>query len=188
MSCTLEGKTLFGAASGCKEDLRQLLEFVHGTVASVLGPHAPDVKDATQEAMLRVLRAVNNGRFSLDGGSAKAFVHVIAVRIAIDQRKKRSETWRPDSGPIGLSEIANPSDVDPVEMLQEHRQRSLVPRLLEGLDELDRAVVILSCDGLSTQEIAKELALVETTVRTKIHRVKKKLRSRAHGVLSTEKT
>lgn len=187
MSLNIDGTTLFAAAGGCEKDLRLLLAFIYGTVASVLGPHAPDIKDATQEAMLRVLTAVNNGRFSLEGGSAKAFVHVIAVRIAIDQRKKRSETWRPDSGPSGLSEIANPYEIDPVEALQERHQRHLVPRLLDELDELDRAIVILSCDGLMPKEIAKELALVEATVRTKIHRAKKKLQLRAHGVLSTQK-
>ncbi|HKE46730.1 MAG TPA: sigma factor-like helix-turn-helix DNA-binding protein, partial [Rhodanobacteraceae bacterium] len=49
---------------------------------------------------------------------------------------------------------------------------------IAGLDELNRALILLYLDELSYREIADILGISETNVATKIHRVKQSLRAR----------
>jgi RNA polymerase sigma factor (sigma-70 family) len=58
----------------------------------------------------------------------------------------------------------------------------ILQQLIEQLDELDRALVILYLDGNRYDTIAEVLGISETNVGTKISRIKQKLRDRARAV------
>ena len=53
---------------------------------------------------------------------------------------------------------------------------TLLYRLIEGLDPLNKALMLLYLDGNSYQEIAEVLGISETNVATKINRLKKTMR------------
>ncbi|MEM9545202.1 MAG: RNA polymerase sigma factor [Bacteroidota bacterium] len=54
----------------------------------------------------------------------------------------------------------------------------LLRRFIQELKEIDRALILLHLEGLSSQEIADIIATTQTNVTTKISRIKKKLRQK----------
>jgi RNA polymerase sigma factor (sigma-70 family) len=58
----------------------------------------------------------------------------------------------------------------------------LLYRLIEGLDPLNKALILLYLDGNSYQEIADVLGISETNVATKISRLKKTMKQEFTGI------
>jgi RNA polymerase sigma factor (sigma-70 family) len=73
---------------------------------------------------------------------------------------------------------------DPAGHEADHRVRELY-RVIERLDDLDRALMLLYLEGCAYREIADVLGITETNVATKLNRLKQRLRteidSRAGG-------
>jgi RNA polymerase sigma factor (sigma-70 family) len=57
----------------------------------------------------------------------------------------------------------------------------LLYELIEGLDPLNKALVLLYLDGNNHQEIAEVLGISETNVATKISRLKSKMKQEFRG-------
>ena len=182
MRVTIDAETVLGAAREESHHLETLLDFVYQSAAGVLTPSAPDLKDAVQEAFMRVLGAIKRDSFDLNKGDITAYVRKVVLRVALDQRKRRSESWRPGAERQDLETIEDPSRVDLVEVLNKTQQLSQLAVLVDRMDEADRAVILLSRDGLSTEEISAALDIPEGTVKSRLHRAIRKLQRHANGV------
>jgi RNA polymerase sigma factor (sigma-70 family) len=97
------------------------------------------------------------------------WIYRIALNVAISayrREKKRSERISP------LQEII----IEPAaETEQPHPKIAILHRIIDQLDELNRALMILYLDDNSYRDIAGILGLTETNVATKINRLKLKI-------------
>ena len=129
--------------------------------------NAEDRKDLIQEIVVHLWKSYTryDDRFKLS-----TWIYRIALNVAISayrREKKRSERVSP------LEEII----VEPaVEPKQFDPKIATLNRIIDQLDELNRALMILYLDDNSYRDIAGILGLTETNVATKINRLKLKIK------------
>jgi len=137
-------------------------------VATAYCRGAADREDLVQDMIVQLWRAY--GRF--DGRySFSTWMYRIAVNVAISFY--RSTTRWPRVAPAGsavLEELAAPEEP------AEHGRLATLRGLIEELDPLNRALMILYLDDYPYAEIAAILGITETNVATKIGRIKERLR------------
>lgn len=144
-------------------------------VANAYCRSAADRDDLVQDIVVQLWRA--DSRF--DGrASFSTWAYRIAVNVAISfcrsqTRKKRDAVA---TEPATFDRLAAP-DAQPDDQLAQLRA------LIDGLDELSRALMVLYLDDRSYAEIAEILGISESNVATKIARIKQTLkRGVYHGV------
>jgi RNA polymerase sigma factor (sigma-70 family) len=129
--------------------------------------NAEDRKDLIQEIIVHLWKS--HGRYD-DRFRLSTWIYRIALNVAISayrREKKRSERVSP------LDEII----IEPAaEMDQPDPKIATLHRIIDQLDELNRALMILYLDDNSYREIAGVLGLTETNVATKINRLKLKIK------------
>jgi RNA polymerase sigma factor (sigma-70 family) len=128
---------------------------------------AEDRKDLIQEIVVHLWKS--HGRYD-DRFKLSTWIYRIALNVAISayrREKKRSERISP------LEEII----IQPaVESEQTDPKIAALHRIIDQLDELNRALTILYLDDNSYRDIAGILGLTETNVATKINRLKLKIK------------
>ncbi len=134
-----------------------------------------DHDDLFQEIVGRLWAAFGNydrsRRFS-------TWMYRVALNVAIDFRRARQR--RQSETPLSENAFDPPSprDESKQEQLQELRE------LLEGLNEADRAVLLLSLEGNTYRDIAEVIGISESNVGTRLNRLKQSLRQ---TVMASEK-
>jgi RNA polymerase sigma factor (sigma-70 family) len=128
-----------------------------------------DRADLAQEIVIHLWRSFGvfdeRKRFS-------TWMYRIALNVAISFYRRESVRSRHViSGQEHLLEAIGDTGSEPEEV-------QLLYRLIEGLDPLNKALVILYLDGHSYQEIADILGISVTNVATKISRLKETLRQK----------
>lgn len=136
-------------------------------VANTYCRNLADREDLAQEIAVQLWRSFprfdGRCRFS-------TWAYRIALNVAISHVRQESARAR-HTVPAGDHhlEIADETGPPPEDL-------QLLHRFIEGLDGLDKALVLLYLDGNSHQEIANVLGVSATNVATKIGRLKEKLR------------
>jgi RNA polymerase sigma factor (sigma-70 family) len=129
--------------------------------------NAEDRKDLIQEIIVQLWKA--HGRYD-ERFKLSTWIYRIALNVAISayrREKKRTERVSP------LEEII----VEPAtETGQPDPQVATLHRIIDQLDELNRALMILYLDDNSYRDIAGILGITETNVATKINRLKLKIK------------
>jgi RNA polymerase sigma factor (sigma-70 family) len=137
-------------------------------VANAYCRNAADRDDLVQDIVLQLWRA----HYRFDGSARfSTWAYRIAVNVAISfcrsqTRKKRDVV---QSEPAAFDRMAA-SDAQPDDQLMQVRA------LIDGLDEMNRALMVLYLSDRSYAEIAEILGISETNVATKIARIKAKLK------------
>ncbi len=128
-------------------------------------------EDAAQEAFVKAFRALDRYR---PEASFCAWVRTIAIRCAIDLvRRRRPELPLPDAQPAPGNEEERYEDLD------------LLRAALAALAPLDREIMIArEVDGVSDRTIAERFDMSITAVRVRMHRARRKIRSRFEEVRS----
>jgi RNA polymerase sigma factor (sigma-70 family) len=94
----------------------------------------------------------------------------IALNVAISfYRRERTRTRHVISDEEHVLEAANETESQSEEM-------RVLYQFIEGLDPLNKALVLLYLDGNNYQEIAEVVGISETNVATKISRLKSKMK------------
>ncbi len=136
------------------------------------------LEDLAQDVFLRLFRALPGFR-----GEAQisTYLYRIAVHVAQDEWKRRQHERRHIS--ISAEEedwearLEHPSR-NPAEDLEDHEFAALVEQRLQQLSPVERSVIVLfHQEDLSYEQIAEALSLPINTVRTHLHRARKKLRA-----------
>jgi RNA polymerase sigma-70 factor, ECF subfamily len=124
-----------------------------------------DAEDAAQEAMVRAWRQRSSCR---SPEAPEGWLRQIARNEALrNHGRARSHEWEP------LAEDPDAGD-DPLERLTE---RIYLDEVLGNLRGQDRLLVLLRYKlDLPDVEIAERLGIAQTTVRVRLHRLKKELR------------
>jgi RNA polymerase sigma-70 factor (ECF subfamily) len=145
---------------------------VFALLSRMMGPGA-HVEDLAQETFLRAYRALPD----FDArGSAKlsTWLLTIAMRLALDARKRRSFSTTPISDASEVAEAAGTPESD-----VERRQLGIaIARAAEALPDEQRAAFVLAeFHGMSIAEIADALGVPENTAKTRLFRAREKLRA-----------
>lgn len=165
-----------------EEIVRRYSRHVYNVAYRMAGNDA-DAKDLTQEAFLRVYRAL---RKIEPGTPLDSWLYRIVTNLFIDMLRKRPKGRvesldAPVTTPRG-SEIersipdpsGNPEEVVVTPMLDGEIQRAL-----DSLTDDLRMVVILSdIEGLAYEEVAQAIRVPVGTVKSRLHRARKALRDR----------
>jgi RNA polymerase sigma-70 factor, ECF subfamily len=125
-------------------------------------------RDAVQEALIRAWRDLPGLR---DPDRFEAWLHRLTVNACLDQVRRRRR--RPIE--VELSPIDMPTPSDLAGALAD---RELVDSAMRGLDERDRAVIVLHYFlGMPLREVAATLQIPIGTVKTRLHRALEAMRA-----------
>jgi RNA polymerase sigma-70 factor (ECF subfamily) len=154
------------------------------------------IEDLAQEVFFRLYRALPAFR-----GEAllTTYLYRIVVNVAQDEWKRRRRVERPlvsISSPVSSNEdgesdwedrLQHPG-VNAEEQLSEKQFQQLVERQLQHLSDVERTVLVLyHQEERSYEQIADALKLPMGTVRTHLHRGRKKLREGIQQQQTTER-
>ncbi len=145
---------------------RQVFPFLVGFLVK-LGYDRAAAEDAAQEAMTQAYTNWANIR------QPAAWVWRTAARIASNtaRRLRYGYLKAVEGGWVAAEEPAN-------DTLVLNEQQQLVLDVLRGLPSRQRAVLAWSFDGFSVQEIAAQLDMTESTVRSNLRHARQALQAR----------
>lgn len=147
----------------------ELLVWRHGAMVlaacrRVLG-HTEDAEDAFQAAFLVLARKAGSVR-----GSVPAFLHRVAVRIALKVARKRRPT-----AVLELEPAARPTH----DATESAELRGLLDAEIDRLSEPFRRAFVLCClEGLSNADAARLIGCPVGTIESRLTAARKKLRDR----------
>jgi RNA polymerase sigma factor (sigma-70 family) len=131
-----------------------------------------DRDDLAQEIIIQLWRSF--GTFD-ERYVFSTWMYRIALNVAISfYRRESTRTRHVISDEEHLLEAIDDTDSQPEDI-------RLLYRFIEGLDPLNKALILLYLDGNSYQEIADVLGISETNVATKISRLKKTMKQEFSG-------
>ncbi len=159
-----------------EEIVREHQAMVFRTLARLVGPE--QVEDLAQDVFLRLYRALPGFR-----GEAlmTTYLYRITVNVAQNEWKRLK---REDRRHVSISDedsdwegrLAHPSP-NAAEELEQHEFARMVDEHLQRLSLVERTVLVLyHQEERSYEQIAETLALPINTVRTHLHRGRKRLR------------
>lgn len=151
---------------GLLDEHRKILFKVAGSYAR----GAEDRQDLVQEMVVQLWRSFD--RYD-PGLRFSTWMYRIALNVAISflrSESRRARTLVPGEDEVFALAAAPPGAADIESDLRAMWQA------IDGLDALDRALLILHLDGQSHETIAEVLGLSTTNVGTKIGRIKTRLR------------
>ncbi|MBX3229164.1 MAG: sigma-70 family RNA polymerase sigma factor [Labilithrix sp.] len=155
---------------------------VFALLSRMLG-HGPEVEDLAQETFVRAFRAFPS--FDPSGpAKVSTWLLTIAVRLALDSRKKR----RLDAVPLdSFPNEEVPSLHTPERALEQRRIGDALAAAAAQLPDDQRAALVLAeLHGLSLAEIAGALEVPENTVKTRLFRAREKMRAALTSRLGTD--
>jgi RNA polymerase sigma-70 factor (ECF subfamily) len=138
------------------------------------------LEDLAQEVFLRLFRALPNFR----GESlVTTYIYRIAVNVAQDDWKRRKRVDRPlvsfSEETSAWEERLEHPDRNAEQQMEEREFRLRVEEQLQELSSVERAVLVLyHQEERSYEQIATALGMPIGTIRTHLHRGRKKLRER----------
>src|ERR1700675_421182 len=133
--------------------------------------------DLAQEIIIQLWRSFD--RFD-ERYRFSTWMYRIALNVAISfYRRENTRTRYLISDEEHLLEAIDEKENQPDDI-------RLLYEFIEGLDPLNKALVLLYLDGNNYQEIANVLGISETNVATKISRLKSKMKQEFRGTGQTE--
>lgn len=154
------------------EDLvRRFLPRVYGLALRIMGnPH--DAEDAAQEAMLRATRFLSTYR---PEGTFDRWLLKVAGNTCLDLLRRRKRLRLQVLSPEQEACLAA-AEPDPAQTLADERL-ALVAKFLGQLPEQQRTIFVLfHHEKRSLRDVAQMLEMPEGTVRSSLHRARRKLR------------
>lgn len=126
--------------------------------------------DLYQDILLELWRSLP----SFEGkSSAGTWLYRVALNTALGRRRRRrtrEEARLDEDDPVRAPEPRRPD-----EEWEDRRRLDRLYAAIDRLDELDRALVLLSLEGQSYREMARVLGISESNVGVKLHRIRKRL-------------
>lgn len=128
------------------------------------GTRGVDVEDLLQESVARALRY----RASFDGGRALGpWLRAVALRVVLDRRSRGARRVQPLSEDVPDSGACATT---------RHDDRDELSQTLSVLSEVERVVLVrFHARGESVREIATSLGMPEGTVKSHLHRARRRI-------------
>lgn len=127
-------------------------------------------RDLVQEMAVQLWRSFN--QFD-ERAAVSTWTYRVATNVAISHRRREGRRIR-DTLPLDFAfDIAD--DAFDADTEQSRQLRTLI----DGLDEMSRALVLFYLEGFDHAEIADLLGATVSTIGTRLNRIKARLKSRA---------
>jgi RNA polymerase sigma-70 factor, ECF subfamily len=166
--------------NGKDKEYKQIIEENQGRIRSVCRYYAgvsQDSEDLYQEILINVWRGLEKFR---GDAQLSTWVYRIAVNTALSFVNKKNKylnfnTYLDDGKAANLV-----GDEGETKMVHE-KQLELMSDLINELSVVDKIIMSLVLEELSTKEIAEIVGITESNVRVKICRIKEELREKVKG-------
>lgn len=148
-------------------------------ICSYYNSNATDQQDMYQEILVNIWKSLDNFR----GESAiNTWIYRIAVNTSLSYTGKAYKHLKLmiNSDLINLNSILDDENLK-AKQLQEQQLEHLQNEL-NTLSVIDKALISLMLEGLTTKEIADVIGITESNVKVKIHRIKRQLRKRMEDI------
>jgi RNA polymerase sigma-70 factor (ECF subfamily) len=155
-----------------KENQQKILR-----ICKYYAPVADDQKDIYQEILINIWKSLESFR----GDSLEStWIYRIALNTAMGFAGKEFRRMRIvlDGGEKNITNLV--SDDDSEVKLREDQLNKLQDNLNQ-LSVIDKAIMSLVLEDLTSKEIAEIIGITEPNVRVKIHRIKETLREQMKG-------
>lgn len=123
-------------------------------------------EDLRQEVYINLWNGIEKFRSE---SKISTWIYRVAINTAL--MAIRSTRRRIDTVPIDISIINSSDEIDSAQK----ESLELLTNLIERLDEIEKAIILLWLDEYSYEEIAETMGLKKSNVATKIFRIKEKL-------------
>ena len=179
----LDAKVLIRARSGDAAAFEEILTAYGGYVYSLalsLTENKQDAEDVTQEAFLKLWRSLPEFRGEVQ--SLGAYVMRIARNAALDLLRRRKNTPLPlvYSDENGEEQEIDPPDPAPLpaeEYIRKCDAAQLRAAIAKLPEDMQRILLLRHMANADYAEIAELLAIPEGTVKSRLHRARKRLYS-----------
>jgi RNA polymerase sigma-70 factor (ECF subfamily) len=168
---------------GAFEELVEQYQHRLITVMHHLVGNAQEAEDLAQEVFLRIYRVRKKYR---PKAKFSTWLFTIANNLALNtlrtrQRKPVVPLDTRDSGPLGprpAEQLVHDRDDQPMQRMQQQELAAIIRRALEGLNERQRAAVILNkFEDMNYAEIAEVMGLTTKAVKSLLSRARCNLRA-----------
>jgi RNA polymerase sigma-70 factor (ECF subfamily) len=170
------------AAAGDVQAVRQIIKTynqrLYRLVRAVLRSNA-DAEEVLQEAYLKAFAnlAGFNGESSLATWLSRIALNAALMRLRAEKRLKRASP--PSPAEAEIIPFPSSSTTDPERIMAQRQLLHLVEQATDALPEAFRLVFVARViEGLSQEETAALLDLPPATVKTRLHRARKLIRTR----------
>lgn len=149
-----------------------------------LGPCSHDVEDLAQEVFIKVFRSLHALK---EPALFKSWLHKIAVRVYIDDRRQRKRLQERMVSEDGILDVQADPRADQSRDVAQQEMQHVLQNAIERLPEEFRlAVVLREIQDFSYEDIAATLHCSIGTVRSRIFRGRQLLRSLLEEQLPAE--
>lgn len=155
---------------------RKLVEENEARIRRICCYYAPtseDRSDMYQEVLVNIWKSLDGFRGESSPGT---WIYRIAVNTSLSYSGKHYNRMKlnVDVDPVFLQNAFSSDD----EYLIEEENRQMLQSELNQLSFIDKAIMGLVLEGLSTKQISDIIGITESNVRVKIHRIKTEIRER----------
>lgn len=171
LSTKITAELVKKAKNGNEEALMTILELMNEEffrMAIIKLKNEEDVQDAIQETKIIIYNNIKSLK-------ENKYFKTWAIRILINECNKIYLRKKKDFD--NIEHIKERCYEENESFSEEIENKMHVSELLEKLDEEERVIIILFSKGYKIKEIAEILKINENTAKSKIHRIKKKLRT-----------
>lgn len=145
---------------------------IHRYAARRLGSQA--AADVVSEVFLAAFR--NRGRYHTERADARPWLYGIATKVISQQLRAAGRRAHLQAAALPPPPVEFPAD-DIGDRISAERLWPLMSEILSGLDPADRELVLLvAWAELSYEQVAQALEIPVGTVRSRLHRVRAKVR------------
>jgi RNA polymerase sigma-70 factor, ECF subfamily len=140
-------------------------------------PSIEDQKDMYQEILINIWKSLENFRGDSEIGT---WIYRIAINTSLSFAGKQYKSMKLNVDFDSCAYLNLLKDDDNMVQIKEEKFNALQTELNQ-LSVIDKALMGLVIEGLSTKEIADIIGITEPNVRVKIHRVKEMLQDKMKG-------
>ena len=163
-----------------EERFNILIKENHNRIQRICKYYAPvseDQKDIYQEILVNIWKSLENFR---GDAQESTWIYRIALNTAMGFAGKEFRRMRIvlDGGEKNLTNLISEDDNE-VKLRED--QFNILQNQLNQLSVIDKAIMSLVLEDLSSKEIADIIGITEPNVRVKIHRIKETLREQLKG-------
>jgi len=163
-----------------EKQYKQIIQENQGRIRSVCrhyAGHSGDADDLYQEILINIWKGMESFR---GDAQVSTWVYRVAVNTALTYVNKKHKYlnfnmyWDDAKARDLVSE-------DPEVKIREEKQLELVTELMNQLSVVDKIIMSLVLEELTSKEIAEIVGITESNVRVKVHRIKEDLREKVKG-------
>jgi RNA polymerase sigma-70 factor (ECF subfamily) len=163
-----------------EKQYRQIIEENQGRIRSVCRHYAGrsgDSDDLYQEILINIWKGMESFR---GDAQVSTWIYRVAVNTALTYMNRKHKYlnfnmyWDDGKARDLVSE-------DSGDKFRQEKQLDLISDLMNQLSVVDKIIISLMLEELSSKEIAEIVGITETNVRVKIHRIKEELRNKVKG-------